>query len=88
MLHCPTKKITNSNKEACSFTEDPSSDKLNFQAYKSHSPPLKIIMAKEFMKKMTTMTTINPYLSVSMADTGAHVIILGHNRLSKIGLNQ
>jgi hypothetical protein len=62
--------------------------KLDIQAYKSHSTPLKIIMAKEFMKKMITMTTINPHLSVSMADNGAQVIILGHNRLSKIGLNQ
>jgi hypothetical protein len=43
------KKTTTSIKEACSFTDDP-----------SHYSPLKIMMAKEFMKKMTTTTTINP----------------------------
>ena len=37
--------------------------KLDIQAYKSQSPPLKIIMTKEFVKKLTTMTTINPYLT-------------------------
>ena len=36
--------------------------KVDIQAYKSHSPPLKIMMTKEFVKKLTT--TINPYLSV------------------------
>ena len=35
----------------------------------------------------TTTTTINPYLSSPKADTGAQVIIRGHNHLSKIGLN-
>ena len=61
--------------------------KLDIQAYKSHSPPLKIMMTKEFVKKLTTMTTINPYLTAPMANTGTQVIILGHNHLSKIGLN-
>ena len=36
---------------------------------------------------MTTTTTINPYLLAPTADTGAQVIILGHNHLSKIDLN-
>jgi hypothetical protein len=52
-------------------------------AYKTHSPPLKIMMTREFVKKLTTTTTINPYLSAP----GAQVIILGHNHLSKIGWN-
>ena len=63
------------------------SSKLDIQAYKSHSLPLKIMMAKEFMKKMTTTNMINPYLSESTADTGAQVIILGHNHNHRIGLN-
>ena len=58
------------------------SSKLDIQAYKSHSPPLKIMMAKEFVKKMTTTNMINPYLSESTADTGARVIILGHNHVN------
>ena len=41
------------------------------------------MVTKEFVKKLTTM--INPYLSAPTADTGAQVI--GHNHLSKIGLN-
>ena len=45
------------------------------------------MMTREFVKKLTTTTTINPYLSAPMADTGAQVIILGHNHLSRIGLN-
>ena len=61
--------------------------KLNIKAYKTHSPTLKIMMTMEFVKKLTTTTTINPYLSAPTADTGAQVIILGHNHLSKIGLN-
>jgi hypothetical protein len=61
--------------------------KLDIQAHKSHFPPLKIMMTKEFVKKLTTMTTINPYLTAPMANTGTQVIILGHNHLSKIGLN-
>ena len=44
-------------------------------------------MVKEYVKKMTTTTTVNPYLTVSTADTGAPVIILGHNHLNKMGLN-
>ena len=32
-------------------------------------------------------TIINPYLSAPTADTGAQVIMLGHNHLSRIGLN-
>ena len=36
---------------------------------------------------MTTANMINPYLSVSTADTGNQVIILGHNHLNKVGLN-
>ena len=61
--------------------------KLDIQAYKSQSPPLKIMMTKEFMKKLTTMIMINPYLAAPTANSGAQVIILGHNHLSKIGLN-
>ena len=61
--------------------------KLDIKAYKAHSPPLKIMMTREFAKKLTTRTTINPYLSAPMADTGAQVIKLGNNHLSKIGLN-
>ena len=61
--------------------------KLNIQAYKSHSPPLKIMINKEYVKKMTITNMINPYLSVSTGDTGAQVIILGHNHLNKVGLN-
>ena len=36
---------------------------LDIQAYKSHSPPLKIMLAQEFVRKLTTTTTINPFLS-------------------------
>ena len=36
---------------------------------------------------MTTSTTVNPYLTVSTAYTGAQVIILGHNHLDKVCLN-
>ena len=53
--------------------------KLDIMAYKTHSPPLKIMMAKEFVRKLATVTTVNPYLSAPTADTGAQVIILGHN---------
>jgi hypothetical protein len=34
--------------------------KLDIKAYKAHSPPLKIMMTREFAKKLTTRTTINP----------------------------
>jgi hypothetical protein len=61
--------------------------KLDIQANESHSPPLKIMMAEEFGRKLATMTTINPYLSAPTADTVAQVIILGHNHSGKIGLN-
>ena len=44
------------------------------------------MMTKEFVKKLTTTTTFNPYLSAPTADAGAQVIILGHNHLSRIGL--
>ena len=44
-------------------------------------------MAREYVKKMTTATMVNPYLTVSTADTGAQVIILGHNHLDKVALN-
>ena len=43
--------------------------------------------AKEFVKKLTTTTTVNPYLSAPTGDTGAQVIMLGQNHLDKIGLN-
>ena len=56
--------------------------KLDIQAYKTHSPPLKFMMTKEFVKKLTTTNTFNPYLSAPTADTGAQLIILGHNHLS------
>ena len=45
------------------------------------------MMTKEFVKKLTTTPTINPYISAPTADTGAQVIILGQNHLTKIGLN-
>ena len=61
--------------------------KLDIKAYKTHSLPLEIMMTREIVKKLTTTTTINPYLSAPTADTGAQVIILGHNHLSKIGLH-
>ena len=61
--------------------------KLDILAYKLNSIPLKIMMTKEFVKKLTTTTTINPYLSAPTANTGAQVYILGHNHLSRIGLN-
>ena len=61
--------------------------KLDIMAYKTHSPPLKIMMAKEFMRKLVTVKTVNPYLLAPTADTGAQVIILGHNHLDNIGLN-
>jgi hypothetical protein len=32
--------------------------KLDIQAYTSHSPPLKIMMTKEFVKKLTTTTLL------------------------------
>ena len=53
----------------------------------TNSPPLEIQMAREYVKKMTTATMVNPYLTVSTADTGAQVIILGHNHLDKVALN-
>jgi hypothetical protein len=43
------------------------------------------MMTRESVKKLTTTTTINPYLLAPTADTGAQVIILGHNHLTKIG---
>jgi hypothetical protein len=43
-------------------------------------------MEKENVKKLTTTTIINPYLLVSIADTGSQVIILGYNHLNKVGL--
>jgi hypothetical protein len=58
--------------------------KPNIMAYKTPSPPLNIMMAREFVKKLTT-TIINPYLSAPMANTWAQVIILGHDYLSTIG---
>jgi hypothetical protein len=61
--------------------------KLAIHAYKSHSPLLKILINKENVKKLTTTTIINPYLLVSTADTGAQVIILGHNHLNKVVLH-
>ena len=61
--------------------------KIDIQAYKSHSPPLEILMDEEYVKKMTTTTKVIPYLIVSTADTGAQVIIRGHNHLNKVGLN-
>ena len=45
------------------------------------------MVAKEFVKKLTMTTTINPYLWAPTANTGAQVIILGHNHLGKKGLN-
>ena len=48
--------------------------KIDIQAYKSHSPPLEILMDEEYVKKMTTTTKVIPYLIVSTADTGAQVI--------------
>ena len=47
-------------------------DKLDIQAYNSHSPPLKIMMAMDYVQKFTTTTTINPYLSAPTANTGTH----------------
>ena len=44
-------------------------------------------MAREYVKKMNMSTTVNPYLTVSTADTEAQVIFLGHNHLEKVGLN-
>jgi hypothetical protein len=34
--------------------------KLDIMAYKTHSPPLKIMMTKEFVKKLTMTMTVNP----------------------------
>ena len=61
--------------------------KLDIMVYKTHSTPLKIMMAKEFVRKLATATTVNPYLSAPTADTRAQLIIVGHNHLDKIGLN-
>ena len=44
--------------------------KLDIKAYKTHSPPLKIMMTRESVKTLTTTTTINPFLMAPTADTG------------------
>ena len=44
-------------------------------------------MDSEYAKKLAKSTMVSPYLTASTADTGAQVIILGHNHLDKVGLN-
>ena len=44
-------------------------------------------MDREYAKKLARSTMVSPYLRASTAETGAQVIILGHNHLDKVGLN-
>ena len=63
------------------------SSKLDIQAYKSHSLPLKVKLDKEYVKKLARSTLITPFFTASTADTGSQVIILGHTHLAKMGKN-
>ena len=61
--------------------------KLDIPAYKSVSPPLQVKLNKDYVRFLSRSTVITPFVTASTADTGAQVIILGHNHLEKIGLD-
>ena len=61
--------------------------KLDIPAYKSHSPPLEVKFSTDYVKFLSKSSVITAFFTASTADTGAQVIILGHNHLESIGLN-
>ena len=60
--------------------------KLDSPAYKSRSPPLEVKFSTDYVKFLSKSSLITLFFTASTADTGAQVIILGHNHLESIGL--
>ena len=64
------------------------SDKGQHQTgYHSIQITLEVKFSTDYVRFLSKSSVITPFFTASTADTGAQVIILGHNHLESIGLN-